>query len=403
MRTASRALPILSSFIVLVWPNCAGAAVGDPEAAVRRLPLVTQGRFFVAEESPVALDLWRLVLRPRVPILGPDKAELHVSIGSLDRAEEMELRVSRTLLDGLHSIIARNLVVSFLRDALPAGAREPAQPLVDRISRWLPQVPALPGEARPWPPWPADADAETRALAVFEGRPGRVEQVYGPARVTWETIWRNDQPMLSITVGLRSELVFLPAGPAQPALPTLAPPFAASEGLEAPMPRGALGVWHASFLDAQDLGHQFLQVRDTRMQGAEPADAAFERLQGRFAGDVLWIDGNDGPIWRLVESRWQLPDAASARTYFDQTVARGVPDLQPRPDLELPGLQIAAFSGNAPAFFVGTKPIRMVYFLLVGNQVVRLDAIQGPDARTKLYPALMGQLALRAAARVPAQ
>jgi len=403
MQTALRTLTILSSLILSLWPSCARAAVGDSEASVRRSALVAQGRFFVADESPVALDLWRLVLRPRVAILGPDRAELHVSVGSLDRTEEMELRLSRALLDGPHAIFARNFVVRFLRDALPAAAREPAALLVDRVERWLPPVPLAPGEiAEAKPPAAADADAPTRALAVFEGRPGRLEQVYGPVRMTWETVWRSGSPFLCISVALRSELVFLPAGPAQPSLQNLPPPFSGSDAADMRGPPGELGAWRASFLDAQDLGHQFLQVRDTRMQGAEPADAAFDRLQGRFAGDVLWIDGNDGPIWRLVETRWALPDAASARTYFDQTVARGVPDLTARTDLDMPGLQMAAFSGYAPAFFAGTKPSRMVYFVLAGSQVVRLDAIQGPDARTPLYAALMGQLALRAAARVPA-
>jgi hypothetical protein len=72
----------------------------------------------------------------------------------------------------------------------------------------------------------------------------------------------------------------------------------------------------ASFLEKADLSPSITRSRDSRDQGMEPDDALFERLHGRHAGFLFWMDLPDKVVGQLFDIRFYFNTVEDARNYL---------------------------------------------------------------------------------------
>ena len=134
----------------------------------------------------------------------------------------------------------------------------------------------------------------------------------------------------------------------------------------------------ALFLDGSDLPAMH-PVQDSRLQGADPGDAAFGNRGGLHSGFQVWMDETDAPLWRLVDIRWVFPSAADAGAYHRESLRTNSEGHPPVPSAPLAGESCSVFGGTETTPFDPNITMTTFYYVFrVHNVVVKLFVAQGP-------------------------
>lgn len=150
------------------------------------------------------------------------------------------------------------------------------------------------------------------------------------------------------------------------------------------------------FLTDAEMPPDVEQVQDSRLQGPDDRDHSFTPLGGRRTGLVLWLGEEDRTLWRIVDIRWEFPDAEAASRYLSDELPYHGEGQPPLADAPAAGEQWHAFGGVAP------RLTAFHYVLRVGRIVAKLFVAQGRAAKTALTLADVHALAEKAAARIAA-
>jgi hypothetical protein len=320
---------------------------------------------------------------------------------------------------------------------LPVMAAGPTQPMAPQPGS-APPPPIATGMGNgvapdEHPPWQPAITAEARAnaeevLDAFWHHSERFATQTKWTRVVVENLARSDGEWVYLTVAARPSLnggsilpppiptgagmtpqgepvpepVVQPAGPM-----TISPPQPEAIAAEVAQVNAGRNLandverpaYFASFLDTSDLPGM-TRVRDTRLQGPDPSDAAFQAQHGYDAGDSLWIGTNHDTVWRVLDARWVFPTSEEAAAYLEAVktwYSEGLPSLQGMPTA---GDQAFAHAGVLRGVFFGAEPKAEVLLFRVGRTVCKLKVVQGPDAREALRPGMVAILADRITARI---
>jgi hypothetical protein len=440
----------------------AQAAIGDRLAIARGHPFFKLFQLFETDRRPLMADGRLVTLAPPPLSRASGRVAVRIATGPGDRILEMELRLRRSFIDGKDGLHARDITRHLLFEAGPdldrddllpyIAALETAGPMVGMVGppivgadvlarpETLPAGPGEPGTPQapevtpsaatgPHGPLAATREDADDALAVFLNHRTQFVQTGNWTRVVFENVVRADGPWLLVTVAARSSLVgtsILPqpiplgAGVTHDGMPALPPAVLppGPTGVQPPQPDAiAVAVanvdpglnlaedperpaYLAAFLDASDLP-DMTQVRDTRLQGPDLADVAFDANHGDWAGDALWIGTNHDPVWRVLDARWTFLTVDDADAYFDairDQTAAGLPRID---GLPAAGDRAVVHLG----YTRGLVPLptrRSVVLFRVGRVVCRLEVVEGPDARVQLRPETVALLARRIEARIHA-
>jgi len=416
---------------LLSAPVPARALIGERLETIRNHSLFHRFGMEYTGRRALLTDSYVATFQPQAGSRARGIVTLDVTVGPGEQVLEMELRMARGFVNGPDAAHARDIVRALLQEGMPPDDYAKLQPLVAELERAgsatsarMPQADAV-----------ADAAVSARSATIDDldqrhawlGLTGMREITKIPlanCRVILENVQRTGGKHLLVTVGFQPKLAefrvkgalypgrpILPmhtsmaAGPAQQAgLPSVAPPFAGQEAPEefgdflpsvAPERRAYLESW----LDAADLGQAMSHAEDERLHGAEPADAAYSRLGGLYAGNSMWMGINKAPVWRLNELHWVFPSDAAAAAYLAErapAMSRGLPA---QAHLSTAGVGGQVFAGLQDGFFPGIRSAQEVHVFRVGRVVVALHAVEGPDTQA-LRPAYVRDIAGKIAARV---
>jgi hypothetical protein len=420
-----------------------------------RGPLMADGH--VVTYRPAPLSRAREVVEVQIATGPGDRVlemELRLKRSFVDGRDRVHARdIARQLLNEAGPDLDRDDMVPFIAAFEGAGsmvgmAGPPIAPMPVMAAGPAQPLPPQPGSAPPPPiatekgnevgpdanPQPqtsvtaeARADAE-EVLNAFWHHKERFAVQTKWTRVVVENLARSDGEWVYLTVAARPSLngssilpppiptgagmtakgepvpepVVQPAGPV-----TISPPqpdaiavqvaqVDAGRNLANDVERPA---YFASFLDTSDLPGM-TRVRDTRLQGPDPSDAAFQAQHGYDAGDSLWIGTNHDTVWRVLDARWVFPTTDEAAAYLEAVknwYSEGLPILEGMPTA---GDQAFAHAGVLRGVFFGAEPKAEVLLFRVGRTVCKLKVVQGPDAREALRPGMVAILADRITARI---
>lgn len=321
------------------------------------------------------------------------------------------------------------------RQVMAAGPAQPQMPQAQSVG--TPRAAtgtgseADPGESETQPVSAISSEARAEAdevLNAFWHHKERFATQTKWTRVVVENVTRTDGEWVYLTVAARPALngssILPPAIPAgagvtakgEPVLPpavqpagpvTISPPQPDAIAQEVAQVDPGLNLandverpaYFASFLDKGDLPGM-TRVRDTRLQGPEPSDAAFQAHHGYAAGDSLWIGTNHDTVWRVLDARWVFPTPDEAAAYLDAVkdwYGEGLPMVEGMP---VAGDQSYAHGGVLKGMFFGAEPKAEVLLFRVGRTVCKLKVVQGPDSQEALRPGTVAILADRIAARI---
>lgn len=412
--------PVLAAVVVTL--ACGGAVLPQAHAALGDRPdasfvRAVQQTYQLRETSrrPLVTRQWVVTWEPHPFARARDHVEVLLTLDDGGKLAEVEVRLHRPFLHGRDAVAARDL----LRKVLESSVRPVDLPMVQAV---LNDAASAPQDERLADRSDAPSPLSAEALVLL-GRRDVADWTLATTRVHLENVQRPtgrwlyvkvlDKPTLAAGERMPSGALpgspsTLPGGPVLPAVPQ--PPADGSPPLlVAPktLPGGEVlpvdplrPAWMGLFLDARDLESLGMtRTWDTRLQGPEPGDQVFADLGGSHAGEQLWLGPGNGPVWRVVDQRWLLPDAASARKWLETAWPRLTMAVIPRPELAVPGDQGLVLQGQEKSFY-GVVQRRFVAVMLVGRAVVRLDVTEGPDARTRLQAEHVQYLTERAVGHV---
>lgn len=166
----------------------------------------------------------------------------------------------------------------------------------------------------------------------------------------------------------------------------------------------AIEAYLATYLYQDDMGPLHEWVQDSRLNAPDPGDEDFARLRGLRSGLSVWLAGQDQPVWRVVDIRFEFGSAEEAAAYHE---ARIVPNSEGKPEVAgapAVGEECRVFGGTETLKFGGVTVMMTAYYYLfrVGRVVVKLFAAQGQESRDKLTSRHLAPLAERIRERIVA-
>lgn len=151
-------------------------------------------------------------------------------------------------------------------------------------------------------------------------------------------------------------------------------------------------IWPALFLDESELSH-YQRTEDKRAQDTPPGAI--------HAGQVVWVGGEQWPMWRIIDTRYLFPTGDTAERYLRRVmglIGDGLPAL---PTPELADATIA-FGGASPGRIPNTRHAAQSIVVRVGRMIAKLYVAEGPGAPLTghvLEQAMLVPLAQRIVAR----
>ena len=131
-------------------------------------------------------------------------------------------------------------------------------------------------------------------------------------------------------------------------------------------------LYRSIFLTAEDVPG--LEARESvHREDPEAGDTVWVPCRGIRAGFQVWqkIQGTD--LTRLVDVRWLFPTPVAAQRYHEARMAANAEGFPPVSEFEVPGADVAAFSGRDP-FGLGGE---MRIYLFVMDRVAAKVFVSG--------------------------